>query len=38
MLGGFGKQVSAGAQGGLLEQGPKHSLLDFKEFSTVTKR
>ena len=38
MLGRFGEQVSAGALGVLLEQGPKHGLLDLREFPTVTKR
>lgn len=38
MLGGFREQVSTGAMRLLLEQGPKHRLLDFREFTTVTKR
>src|SRR5713101_1475578 len=38
MLGGFREQVWAGAMRVLLEYGPKHCLLDFTEFATVTKR
>jgi hypothetical protein len=38
MRSGFGKQLSAGALWVLLEQGPKHGLLDFREFSTFKKR
>src|SRR6266851_1580627 len=38
MLGGSGEHVSAGATRLLLEQGPKHRLLDFSVCSTVTKR
>jgi hypothetical protein len=34
----FGQQLSAGALRVLLEQGPKHGLLDFREFATLTKR
>jgi hypothetical protein len=37
MRSGFSKQLSAGALGVLLEQGPKHGLLDLREFLTVTK-
>ncbi len=36
MLSCFGEQVSAGAIGGLLEQGPKHGLIHLRELATVT--
>ncbi len=38
MLSGFRKQVRAGAMRVLLEPTPKHRLLHFSEFTTVTKR